>query len=55
MLRRLRYSGKLLREFVGFAREYNAYWIVPLVIVLGFTAFLVATSQGVAPYIYALF
>ena len=52
---RLRYSGKLLGQFVGFARAYNAYWIVPLAIVLGVTAFLVVTSQAVAPFLYTLF
>jgi hypothetical protein len=44
-----------MRQFVGFAREYKAYWIVPLVMILGLAAFLVVTSQAVAPYIYTLF
>ena len=52
---RLRYSAKLLREFVGFARENRVYWIVPLMLVLGLTALLVATGQATAPMIYTLF
>ncbi len=49
------YSGKLLREFIGFARENRAYWIVPLVVVLGLTALLVVVGQAAAPMIYTLF
>jgi len=49
------YSYKLLREFVGFARENRVYWIVPLVLVLGLTALLVVTGQTAAPMIYTLF
>lgn len=52
---RLGYSFKLLREFVGFARENRAYWIVPLVLMLGITGFLIVAGQGAAPLIYALF
>jgi hypothetical protein len=54
-MRKLGYSFKLLNEFVGFARENRLYWIVPLVLLLGVTAALVATSQAAAPFIYALF
>ncbi len=49
------YSGKLLREFLGFAREKRVYWIVPLVVVLGLTALLVVAGQTAAPMIYTLF
>ena len=52
---RIGYSYKLLREFVGFARENRVYWIVPLVLVLGLTALLVVTGQTAAPLIYTLF
>ena len=52
---RLGYSPKLLREFVRFARDNKAYWIVPLVIVLGLAAVLTVAGQTVAPLLYTLF
>ena len=52
---KLGYSVKLLREFVGFAREHRAYWIVPLVQLFGIAAFLVVVGEGSAPLIYTLF
>jgi uncharacterized protein DUF5989 len=48
-------SGRLFREFVGFARANRAYWIVPFVLMLALTAFIVVATQGAAPLIYALF
>ena len=48
-------SGRLLKEFIGFARENRAYWIIPFVLMLGLTAFIVVATQGAAPLIYALF
>ena len=52
---RVGYSFKLLREFVGFARERRVYWIVPLVVILGVAAFLIVVGQSSAPLIYTLF
>lgn len=52
---RLGYAGTLIREFVAFAREHKAWWIVPLLIVLGLVALLIATGQAAAPFIYTLF
>jgi hypothetical protein len=52
---KIAYSFRLLREFVGFARENRMYWIVPLVLMLAAAAALVATSQAAAPFIYTLF
>ena len=49
------YSLKLFREFVGFAREKRAYWIVPLIVVLGLAAAVIVSSQVAAPLIYTLF
>ena len=46
---------KLFREFLGFARRNKAYWIIPLVLFLGFTALLVVVASGSAPLIYTLF
>jgi hypothetical protein len=52
---KVRHGGRLLMEFVRFAKENKAYWIVPLVLVLGMTAFLIVAGQSAAPLIYALF
>ena len=52
---KLTYSRKLLGEFVRFARDNKAWWIVPLVVVLGLTAILIAAGSGAAPFIYTLF
>lgn len=48
-------SGRMLREFVAFARANRAYWIIPFVLMLGLTAFVVVAGQAAAPLIYALF
>ncbi len=52
---KLAYSRKLLSEFVQFARENQAWWIVPLVLVLALTGLLIATGQVATPFIYTLF
>lgn len=52
---RLRYGARLMREFVGLAREHKAYWVVPLVLVLGLAAFVIVASQTAAPLLYTLF
>ncbi len=52
---KLRYSGKLLGEFVDFAKQNKVYWIVPLVLVLVLGGILVFASQSAAPFIYTLF
>ena len=54
-MRFLRYLARLIWEFVGFAREHKAWWIVPLVIVLLMLAAFVVVCQTVAPYIYTIF
>lgn len=54
-MKRIGYSGRLLRQFVGFAHENKAYWIVPLVLVLAAVGVLIATSNVVTPLIYAIF
>ena len=52
---KIRYGPKLFREFVRFAIANKAYWLIPLVMVLGAAALVVVVSQGVAPLIYTLF
>jgi len=52
---RFGYSFTLFKEFVQFAREHKAYWIVPMVLVLAGVIALVAMGQFAAPFIYTLF
>ena len=52
---KISYGGKLFRQFVGFARVSKAYWIVPLVLVLGVVALAIVGSNAAAPLIYTLF
>ena len=54
-MRRLRFTGRLLRELFLFARKEKIYWIVPLVLLLLIMTMLIVTSQAVAPFIYTLF
>jgi hypothetical protein len=49
------HSAKLMREIVRFALANKAYWLIPLMLVLGLAAFVVVASQGAAPLIYTLF
>ena len=46
---------RLLGEFVGFARENRAYWVVPFALVVALIALVVVAGQGAAPLIYAMF
>ena len=52
---RARYSIKLLREFVHFARDNKAYWIVPFALILGLIGLVVVGGQVAAPLLYTLF
>ena len=52
---KLGYSIKLMREFVGFARAHRAYWIIPLMLLLGFAVAIVVAGQGSGPLLYTLF
>jgi hypothetical protein len=51
---RLRYAGTLLGHLVHFTAENKAYWIVPVVLVLGLLVLLVFTGQVAAPFVYTL-
>ncbi len=55
MMGKLSYSGKLLGEFVGFAKAHKAYWIVPLALLLGLASVLIVAGQSIAPVLYTLF
>lgn len=46
----------LISEFVFFIRENKAWWMIPILLVLGLVGVLVAlSSTGAAPFIYTLF
>ena len=51
---RLRYVGTLFGHLVRFAAENKAYWIVPVVLVLGLLALLIFAGQASTPFIYTL-
>ncbi len=54
-MRALKYLGRLLGEFCGFAWHNKAWWIIPIILVLLLLALLIFTSQAGAPFIYTLF
>jgi len=49
------YAMQLVSEFFAFARARKAYWIIPLLVVLGVSALFVVGGQTAAPLIYTLF
>jgi len=55
MMSKLSYAGRLLKEFVLFARQNKVYWIIPLVLILALLIFLIVAGQSTAPFIYTLF
>ena len=46
-----------LKEFFEFLKERKKYWLLPIIIILGFFGILIVLSQGtvVAPFIYTIF
>jgi len=53
-MRALRYFGRLIREFLGFAWQNKAWWIVPIVGILFLLALLIVAGQASLPFIYTL-
>ena len=52
----LKYLGRLFKEFLGFAWQNKAWWIVPMVLILLLMGFLILATQTAAPsFIYTLF
>ena len=54
-MRILRHIGLLFREFLGFAWQNKAWWIVPIVLVFLLLTLFVFFFFSVAPFIYTLF
>jgi len=48
---------ELLRELFGFFGTRKKYWLVPIVVVLLLSGFLIVLTSGsaIAPFIYTLF
>ena len=46
-----------IKEFFDFLKERKKYWLIPIILVLGFFGILIVLSQGsaVAPFIYTIF
>ena len=46
-----------IKEFFDFLKERKKYWLLPIILVLGFFGILIVLSQGsaVAPFIYTIF
>tara|TARA_B100001996_G_C18466714_1_gene518285 strand:+ start:617 stop:769 length:153 start_codon:yes stop_codon:yes gene_type:complete len=46
-----------IKEFWDFLKERKKYWLLPIILVLGFFGILIVLSQGsaVAPFIYTIF
>lgn len=46
----------IVSEFVLFIRENKAWWMIPILLVLGMVGLLIVlSSTGAAPFIYTLF
>lgn len=54
-MRVFKHLGRLLQEFLGFAWQNKAWWLVPIVLMLLLIGLLVVTTQSAAPFIYTLF
>ncbi len=54
-MRFLRHLGRLLREFLGFAAENKAWWIVPVVLVLLLLMLFIVAGPAAATLLYPLF
>lgn len=51
----LKYLGQLLGQFMQFAWQNKAWWIVPIVIILLLLSALIFAGSTAAPFIYTLF
>lgn len=55
-MRMLKHLGRLLKDFLAFAWQNKAWWIVPVVLVLLLLSIIIVAGGGVAPaFIYTLF
>ncbi len=49
-------EGSFMSELWGFLRQNKKWWLIPILVVLAlFGLLLLASSTGIAPFIYTLF
>ena len=51
-MRTLRYLGRLIREFFGFARQNKAWWIIPIVVALLLLGALIVIGTSASQFLY---
>lgn len=54
-MRRLKYFRRLAGEFYQFAKMNKAWWILPMILILGLAGLLIVASQVAAPFLYPFF
>jgi hypothetical protein len=55
-VRRLRHGARLGGEFLSYSILNRAWWVVPMVLLLGLVALAMVVGQAAAPYtLYTLF
>ena len=51
-----KHLGRLLKDFLGFAWQHKAWWIVPIVMVMLLLSVLIFAGSAAAPaFIYQIF
>jgi hypothetical protein len=54
-VKKLRQSGRLAKDLIGFARVNKAYWLIPTGFALALLTLLIFGGQSAAPFVYTLF
>ena len=54
-MKMLKYLGHLLKEFLEFAWQNKAWWIIPIVLVLLLLSGLIFVGTSAAPFLYTFF
>ena len=51
----IKYTKLLLKEFWSYALEHKSWWIFPLILILLLIGLLIFAGSATAPFIYTLF
>ncbi len=56
-IKKLQTRFEIFRELIAFLWDQKLWWIIPMIVILVFFAFLVIFGQGsgLAPFVYTLF
>ena len=54
-MKKLRQTGRLVNDLVGYARANKAYWLIPTVFALALLTLVIFGGQSAAPFVYTLF